>query len=474
MYSVTSPPAIISDLVIVGSSIIDNVGVVRQRGVVRAYDTRSGSLRWTWDPIPREKGEPGYSTWEGKLAHRTGAANVWPPISVDPGRDLVLLPTGSASPDYYGGERIGQNLFANCVVALRASTGELVWTFQTVHHDLWDYDVPMQPILFTLEREERAVPAVAVGTKSGDLFVLNRETGVPLFPVEERPVPQTTLPGEQASPTQPFPATLPVFGLRHLTTDDAFGLTPTDVEVARQVIASLHWKGLFTPPGLEPTAHAPGATGGFNWGGLSYDPERGILMGAVNRVATIVQLIPRQQDREMFPALEIGSVRLNAEVAPMLDTPYVVKRTYLIDRSKPYRHPPIPYTKPPWGTLAGINLGRGTLQFEVPLGNMLDPAKYSEAAQWGSLSLGGPITTAGGLVFIAATMDQHLRAFDTETGLLLWQSDLPAGGQATPMTYMVAGTQYVVQAAGGHAPLGTTPGDYVVAYALPDTERGGQ
>jgi quinoprotein glucose dehydrogenase len=155
----------------------------------------------------------------------------------------------------------------------------------------------------------------------------------------------------------------------------------------------------------------------------------------------------------------------------MLDTPYVVKRTYLIDRSK---HPPIPYTKPPWGTLAGINLRRGTLQFEVPLGTMLDPAKYPEATQWGSLNLGGPMTTAGGLVFIAATVDQRLRAFDTETGLLLWQSDLPAGGQATPMTYMVEGTQYVVQAAGGHAPLGTTPGDYVVAYALPDTERGGQ
>jgi quinoprotein glucose dehydrogenase len=197
---------------------------------------------------------------------------------------------------------VGQNLFANCVVALRASTGEMVWAFQTVHHDLWDYDVPMQPVLFTLMREGRPAPAVAVGTKQGNIFVLNRETGVPLFPVEERPVAQTTVPGEQTSPTQPFPINLPVFGLRHLTSDDAFGLTPNDVEVARQVIAALHWEGLFTPPGLKPTAHAPGALGGFNWGGLSYDPERGILVGAVNRLGTIVQLSPREEEKGLLHA----------------------------------------------------------------------------------------------------------------------------------------------------------------------------
>jgi quinoprotein glucose dehydrogenase len=238
--------------------------------------------------------------------------------------------------------------------------------------------------------------------------------------------------------------------------------------------AALHWEGLFTPPGLKPTAHAPGALGGFNWGGLSYDPERGILVGAVNRLGTIVQLSPREEEKGLLPKMEIGSLWLGAEIAPMLDTPYILKRSDLIDRSKPYRHPPIPYTKPPWGTLVGVNLQRSALQFEVPLGTMLDPVKYPEATQWGSPSLGGPMTTAGGLVFMAATMDQHLRAFDIETGLLLWQGDLPAGGQATPMTYMVDGTQYVVQAAGGHAQFGTTLGDYVVAYALPETERGGE
>jgi quinoprotein glucose dehydrogenase len=194
---------------------------------------------------------------------------------------------------------------------LRASTGELVWTFQTVHHDLWDYDVPMQPILFTLEREGRAVPAVAVGTKSGHIFVLNRETGVPLFPVEEHPVPQTTVPGEETSPTQPFPIALPVFGLRQLTPEDAWGLTPADIRTAREAIASVHWEGLFTPIGLKPTGNVPSVLGGFDWGGLSYDPERRILVRAVNRFATIVQLYPREQEKEILPTLEIGSVRLN-------------------------------------------------------------------------------------------------------------------------------------------------------------------
>ena len=377
MYSVTSPPAVAGDLVIVGSAINDNVGVVQHRGVVRAYDARSGALRWTWDRIPREAGQPGFKSWEGKLAHRTGAANVWAPISVDPARDLVFLPTTSPSPDYYGGERVGPNLFGNCVVALRASTGELVWAFQTVHHDLWDYDVPMQPILFTLEREGRAVPAVAVGTKSGHIFVLNRETGVPLFPVEERPVPQTTVPGEYTSPTQPFPATLPVFGLRQFTPEDAWGLTPTDVRSARELITSLHWEGLFTPIGLKPTANAPGALGGFNWGGLSYNPERGILVGAVNRFGNIVQLNLREEGKGVLPKMEIGSVQLQAEVAPMLGTPYILKRTDLTDRSSPYRHPPIPYTKPPRGTLAGVNLRHGTLQFEVPLGTLRGWAHFA-------------------------------------------------------------------------------------------------
>jgi quinoprotein glucose dehydrogenase len=391
-------------------------------------------------------------------------------MSVDPARDLVFLPTTAPSPDYYGGDRRGQNLLANCVVALRASTGALVWAFQTSHHDLWDYDVPMQPVLLSLARDGRQVPAVATGTKHGHLFVLHRQTGEPLFPVEERPVPQSTVPGEQTWPTQPFPVTLPVFGLRSLSADDAWGLTPADTERARQQIAALRYEGPFTPVGLEPTAEAPSNTGGFNWGGLGYDPQRGILVGAVNRFAAIVQLFPRREAPDVRATQPAGGIRLEAEVGPMLGTPYIGRRTYLLDMARGK----LPYTKPPWGTLAAVNLQTGRLQFEVPLGTMLDPAQYPEAERWGSINLAGPMTTAGGLVFVAASVDEHLRAFDVETGQLLWQSRLPAGGQATPMTYMVDGTQYVIQAAGGYAQLGTTLGDYVVAYALPGKVRRGR
>jgi quinoprotein glucose dehydrogenase len=444
-YNVTSPPAVIGDVVIVGAAVGDNIPIVQQRGLVRAYDARSGALRWSWDPVPRQPGESGCETWTNGLAHRTGAANVWAPISVDPARDLVFLPTTAPSPNYYGGERRRQNLFANCVVALRASTGALVWAFQTSHHDLWDYDVPMQPLLFSLERGGQIVPAVAVGTKQGHLFVLHRETGEPLFPVEERPVPQSTVPGEETSLTQPFPVDLPVFGLRRLTPEDAWGLTLEDTEVARQKIAALRYQGPFTPVGLEPTAEAPSNTGGFNWGRLSYDPQRRILVGAVNRFAAIVQLYPRRQEPEGRASHPAGGIRLEAEVGSMLGTPYILQRTYLIDVAKGK----LPYTKPPWGTLAAVNLKRGGLQFEVPLGAMLDPAQHPEAVHWGPVNLSGPMTTAGGLVFVAASVDEHLQAFDVETGQLLWQSRLPAGGQATPMTYMVDGTQYVIQAAGG-------------------------
>jgi quinoprotein glucose dehydrogenase len=461
--NVTSPPAIFGDLVVVGAAIGDNIAVVQQRGVVQAFDARTGERRWSWDPIPREPADSGYDTWEGPLAHRTGGANAWPPISVDSARDLLFVPTTAPSPDYYGGERLGQNLFANCLMALRASTGEPVWHFQLSHHDLWDYDAPMQPVLLELEREGELVPAVAIGTKQGHVFVLHRETGEPLFPVEERPVPQSTVPGERSWPTQPFPAQLPVFGLRSVSVDDAWGLAPEDEAVAREKLAALHYDGVFTPVGFEPVAEAPSNTGGFNWGGLSYDPARGVLVGATNRFSAIVQLLPRDtapDTRAATPARG-GGVRLEEEIGEMLETPYVLSRTYLIDENR------IPYTKPPWGTLAAVNLTRGDLQFDVPLGTMLDPAQHPEAKAWGSLNLAGPMTTAAGLVFVAASVDDHLRAFDTETGELLWEDRLPAGGQATPMTYAVDGKQYVVQAAGGHGPLGTKLGDAVVAYALP-------
>ena len=456
-YLVTSPPAVIGDVVVVGSAIGDNRAVELERGIVRALDARSGDLVWSWDPIPREPGDPGYDTWVGPVAHRTGAANAWAPISADPERDLVFVPTSAPSPDYYGGERLGDNLYANCVVALRAASGEMVWAFQTVHHDIWDYDVPMQPALITLERDGDSVPAVAVGTKQGHIFVLHRETGEPLFPVEERPVPPSDVAGEETSPTQPFPAQLPVFGLRGLTPDDAWGPTPDARERAREVIAALRSEGPFTPISLQGTIQTPSNTGGFNWGGLSYDPTRQILVGAVNRYAAVMQLTPRDDAEAGEDTGERGGV----ETAAMLGTPYTLTRNIFLDPDTG-----LPFSPPPWGTLAAVDLHDGTLAWEVPLGLVADPAEVPDAEDWGSPSLGGPTTTAGGLVFIGATRDGFFRAFDVETGELLWQDQLPAGGQATPMSYEFDGRQYVVIAAGGHGKLGSPLGDAVVAYTL--------
>lgn len=458
-YLVTSPPAIIDDLVVVGSAIGDNRAVESERGVVRAYDARSGELRWSWDPIPREPGEPGYDTWQGPLAHRTGGANAWPPISADPERGLVFVPTTAPSPDYYGGERLGQNLYANCVVALDAASGEPVWHFQTVHHDIWDYDVPMQPALIAIERDGESVPAVAVGTKQGHIFVLHRETGEPLFPVEERPVPQTDVPGEETWPTQPFPAQLPLFGLRGLTPDDAWGPTPEAIEQAREVIAALRSEGPFTPISLQGTIQTPSNSGGFNWGGLSFDPDRQILVGAVNRFAAVMQLIPRDEAASDGDSGE----RFGLETAEQTGTPYTLARSLLLDPETS-----LPYSPPPWSTLAAVDLADGSLAWEVPLGLIADPAEVPEAVDWGSVTLGGPTTTGGGLVFIGATFDGFFRAFDIETGELLWQDPLPAGGQATPMSYELEGRQYVVIAAGGHGKMGSQMGDALVAYALPD------
>lgn len=458
-YQVTSPPAIMSDLVIVGSAIGDNRAVESERGVVRAFDARSGELRWSWDPIPREPGAPGYDTWNGPTAHRTGGANAWPPLSVDPERDLVFIPTTAASPDYYGGERLGQNLYANCVVALRATTGELVWHFQTVHHDIWDYDVPMQPALIALERDGQDVPAVAIGTKQGHIFILDRETGAPLFPVEERPVPQTDVPGEETWPTQPFPAQLPLFGLRELSAEDAWGPTAEDVEAGRTLIASLRSDGPFTPISLQGTIQTPSNAGGFNWGGFSYDPERQLLVGAVNRIAAVARLIPRDE----AGTVEDTGERFGLEMAEQRGTPYTLERSLLLNPETR-----LPFSPPPWGTLAAVDLGNGSLAWEIPLGVMADPTEAPEAVERGAFSFGGPLTTAGGLVFMGGTVDGFFRAFDSDSGALLWQDQLPAGGQATPMSYEYKGRQYVVIAAGGHGKLGIPLGDSLVAYALPE------
>lgn len=451
----TSPPAVIGDRVIVGSSMGDNQRFDQPPGVIRAYNVHTGGLIWTWNPIPRDPSDSAYRTWNGPKAHQTGAANAWSILSTDPARDLVFVPTTCPSPDYYGGERLGSDLYANSLVALRASTGQRVWSFQVVHHDLWDFDIPAQPMLIDFHGR----PAVVVGTKMGFIYILDRETGKPLLPVEERPVPSSSIAGEQAWPSQPFPS-LPALGLQSMSTDSAWGPTPEDLAEARQRIAKYRYQGPFTPASYEGTIMAPGNVGGIHWGGMCYDPGTGMLYTNINRVAAVIRMIPRNQ----VDSLERESTEtLRAETGRQRGTPYVMKRDYLL---KIDSRGIVMQTRPPWGTLVGIDLKTGAKTWEVPLGYQLDPAKYPGAEHWGSLNFGGAIVTKGNLVFIAASIDGHLRAFDSHTGRVLWEYALPASAQATPMSYSLDGKQYVVIAAGGHGKLHTKQGDYVMAFAL--------
>jgi len=447
-YEETSAPAIVDDLVVVGSGIADNDRVDSPSGLVRAFDARTGALRWSWNPIP------------ASLAP-TGAGNAWSTIFVDVGRDLVFVPTTSASPDYHGLKRPGDNKWADSVVALSAKTGEMVWGFQLVHHDLWDYDTAAQPVLATLRRTGGEVPVVIQGNKTGSLFVLDRETGKPVFGVEERPVPKSDAEGEEASPTQPFPLAPPPLVPQRLTAEDAWGPTPGDRNACRTDMEKLRSEGIFTPPSVEGTIAFPGNLGGMNWSSGGFDPQRQIFVTNVNILPMVAHLIPRDRYQATEKAAKEGQFR--AEVSPQHGTPYGMSRQVLRSPSG------LPCNPPPWGALVAVDLSNGTIRWNVPLGTTADLVASLVPTIRGTPNLGGPIVTAGGLVFIAAAMDDYLRAFDIDTGAVLWKGRLPAGGQALPMTYRLSpeGKQFVVIAAGGHGKLGTRLGDSLVAFTLP-------
>jgi quinoprotein glucose dehydrogenase len=448
-FQVTSPPVVIDDTVVVGSAIADNVRVAAPHGTVRAFDARSGSPQWDFDPIPRSTGNP---DWQGAAAPVEGHANAWAPMSVDYARGLVFVATSSPSPDFFGGLRPGDNRHANSVVALEAKTGQVEWAYQIVHHDVWDYDLPAQPGLVTVWRDGQLHDVVAQVTKTGHVFVLDRDTGEPFLPVEEKPMPASDVEGEVLSPTQPIPERPQQLVPSHIKPGDEFGLSWFDKRACRKRLAELRAEGLFTPPSRQGTLFHPFTGGGANWGGAAYDPRRNLLVINMSSLAHVVALFPNDA---YSAALEIYR---GQDVEPMHGAPFADRRGLIVSPLQ------LPCNPPPWGIIAGVDLATGEIVWRRALGTLKDMIGLPLAV--GTPTFGGPIATSGDLIFIASTMDYYLRALRTETGEELWRGRLPTSGNATPMTYLWQGRQYVVIFAGGNSRTGTPLDDKIIAFAL--------
>jgi quinoprotein glucose dehydrogenase len=444
---VTSPPVIFKDLVIIGWG-LPEYPAKGPSGDVRAYHVRSGKLIWTFHTVPHP-GEFGSNTWSNDSWKDRMGANVWSTMSVDQKRGIVFLPIGSPAYDFYGGDRKGKNLFGNSLVALNAATGKLIWYFQMVHHDLWDYDLPAQPSLVTIRQNGRAIPAVVQVTKMGFVFVFNRLNGKALFPIEERPVPQSSVPGEETWPTQPFPVKPPSLTRQTMTRDEISKVSAESQRYCTELFDKLTNKGPYTPAGLQPTLMFPGYHGGGNWSSASFDPTSDYLYVNMNEDGAVGQMNP-QPPGSPIPFIRRGRFE-----------------EYAWFRDKNGR----PCQQPPWGTLSAVNLKTGEIAWHVPLG-VVDELEAKGVHNTGSQNLGGSIVTAGGLVFIAGTTDRRFRAFDSKTGTQLWETRLEANGHATPITFVgkKTGKQFVVVAAGGGGflrQLSSVLSDTVVAYSLP-------
>lgn len=532
-----TPGAIYEDLLILGTRVGEGPGPSAP-GFIRAYDVRDGSIRWTFHTIP-QPGEFGYDTWPPEAHQYAGGANAWSGISVDRERGLVVLPTGSAAFDFWGGNRKGANLFANCVLTLDARNGLRLWHYQIVHHDLWDRDLPAAPNLVQVELDGRKIDAVAQVTKSGHVFVFDRVTGDALFPIEERPVPPSDLLGEEAWPTQPFPLVPPPFSRQRFTEDEITDISPESHAAVKKKLGEVRTGEPFTPPSEAGTVIFPGFDGGAEWGGAAWDPDTGHLIVNANEMPWILTMVPVDKGEAVSPGEEVyrrnclachgvnreGSNARNVaslhgiagrrskaeaakivkdgqgfmppfgflseqereqvtdylfeadqrsdEEAPAGDGPQEIDESDLVSEKSPYTHTGYnrffdpegyPAVKPPWGTLNAIDLNAGEIRWTVRLGEFEELTKRG-IPQTGTENYGGPVVTRGGLIFIAATQDEKFRAFDKHTGEVLWETDLPAGGYATPCTYEVNGVQYVAVPAGG-GKMGTKSGDAYVAFRL--------
>ena len=456
----TSNPAIVNDVVVVGSVVADGQRVDAPSGRVLAYDARSGKPVWQFDPVPRDPADPAMKSW-GKGTASSGGGNVWSSMAVDQKLDLVYLPTTSASGDFYGGSRPGNNNYTTSVVALHGKTGAVAWHYQVVHHNVFDYDVPSQPMLIDYPNKDgKLVPALVQNTKMGLIFVFDRETGEPLVPIEERKVPQTgKAEGEVLSPTQPFPVGMPAVMPQSFSLDDTWGFTPVDKYLCRKQVEKLNYGSIYTPASEQGTVFVPSSGGGPNWGGGAYDPVSHIMVVPSNRVALVVKLERRENVKlDGAQAIESGGPM----AFPNTGTPYVTKIQPLLS--------PLgaPCTAPPWAALTAVDLVNKKIVWEVPLGSIhkMSPIPMSKEILLGTPGAGGPLMTATGLVFIGYTLDDSIRAFDLKTGNVLWKAELPAAGMSVPVTYEAGGEQYIVIAAGGHTMYGSTMGDSVVAFKL--------
>ena len=526
----TSPGIIYKDLLIQGTALGE--GYDAAPGFVRAYNVRTGEIAWTFNTIP-QPGEFGYDTWDKDSYKEAGGTNAWAGMSVDEERGMVFVPLGSPAFDFYGGNRKGTNLFGNCIVALDAQTGERRWHYQLVHHDLWDYDLPAPPTLVTIKNGQRKTDAVAQVTKMGMVFLFNRLSGEPLFPIKERAVPRSGLMGEAAWPTQPFPVKPAPFARQYFSESDITGISDSAHAFVKEKVKNAKMGPIFTPPDTNGVVQFPGTRGGAEWGGASFDPGTGVLYVNANEIPLLVKMKPipvadddavtsrgekiytlnnctmchgaNRAGTAVFPSLQQLSKKNSREqVAALLKKgkgqmpayPNITNEDkkalidFLFDAEQNREHTQTaatnaeqqyryvhngwtvltdkegyPGVKPPWGTLNAIDLNKGELLWKVPLGEYPELVKRGIPAT-GTQNLGGAVVTAGGLVIIAATFDEKLRIFDKHTGKLLWEYKLPAGGYATPATYMLNGKQYIVIAAGGGGKVGSLSGDAYVAFRL--------